>query len=460
MWSQAPPPGSTWPLREATGPPLDRRRPRSRRPAAQPASHRGARRAARRVPRARTRGRGAESPAVGGRGSLRPAPAPRGRAGRRRCASRVRAAPARACPPRARRSARTGRPSVSGRSSMVSQDPRSGLREVATMSRLPGPARISSASRLARRVVEPVQVLRHEDRRLAAGAGDDVVERSLRDLLFELAALGRGRLVSRTRIDPEDRSQERDGLRTVESQIRHLAGEALAGARRGRRRRGCRSGLPPGGRTGWKPASTWKGEPCSSRKPAFAARTSSSSAATRRDLPTPASPRTNMPAARSAAPAATRAQACRSRASSSSRSTSGVDHERGPGHGRSPTTRNGIERLGHALHQLRFAGLELEVVLDELPHLVRDDDGARVGKRLQPRADVGGKTVDVVLVEVEVDGAVMDPHAKLERFARGRARAAAARAPLERARARRGPPARHRSRARPGSRRSTARRHP
>src|SRR6185437_10427937 len=34
----------------------------------------------------------------------------------------------------------------------------------------------------------------------------------------------------------------------------------------------------------------------------------------------------------------------------------------------------------------------------------------------------GGKAIDVVLVEVEVDRAVMDSHAKLERFASGRAR--------------------------------------
>ena len=83
----------------------------------------------------------------------------------------------------------------------------------------------------------------------------------------------------------------------------------------------------------------------------------------------------------------------------------------------------GHQGLGNSLHQLRFTGLEIEAVLDELPHLVRDRDRARVGDRLQPRADVRRKAVDVVLVEVEVDGAVMDPDAKLQRFARGRARA-------------------------------------
>ena len=99
---------------------------------------------ARRVPPARTRVQGQWSPER--TRMLRRAPAPRGRAGPRRCASQVRAAPPPEGRPRAHRSARAARRRVNGRSSMVSQEPGSGVREVATMSMLPGPLPISSAS--------------------------------------------------------------------------------------------------------------------------------------------------------------------------------------------------------------------------------------------------------------------------------------------------------------------------
>ncbi len=111
------------------------------------------------------------------------------------------------------------------------------------------------------------------------------------------------------------------------------------------------------------------------------------------------------------------AQAWRSRSSSSSRSTIGV----AVAGRRDGTFADDAERhqgLRNSLHHLRFAGLEIEAVLDELPHLIRDHDRARIGEGLQPRADVRGEAVDVVLVEVEVDGPVVDPDAKFERLVR------------------------------------------
>src|SRR6202035_3836952 len=70
-----------------------------------------------------------------------------------------------------------------------------------------------------------------------------------------------------------------------------------------------------------------------------------------------------------------------------------------------------LQRVLDAFDDLGIAGLDLEPMLDERADLVREHDGPRRGDRLQARPDVGGETIDVVLVEVDVHQAVMDSHA-------------------------------------------------
>ena len=369
-----------------------RGRGRPRRPA-RPASRTGARRAARRAPRAPTR--------APGRRRARPpgprAPAPRRRAGCRRCGRRA--------PRGSRPAGRSASASISasrsswasGRSSTASQVPGSKWREVATTTTpLAGDAR----QQRPRGVVEPVQVLGDHDRR----AGLQIRLDGLVDLVLEPLALGRGGHVAGGGLEPEHRRQQRDGRRRPAPRARpprrgRRAGEPpVASGRRPQRR----SSRP---RTGCSPASAWNGEPC--RRTVSS---SSVSAATRRDLPTPGSPHTSTPFA----PDSSVARRARS---SPSRPISGAVQAPRRAHVALPDDAERLQRLRRALDGLRLTGLELEVGLHQLADLVGDDHRAGVGQRLVARADVGGEAEDLVLVELAVDGAVVHADAERERLA-------------------------------------------
>ena len=72
-----------------------------------------------------------------------------------------------------------------------------------------------------------MDVLGHEDRGLAAGAGREVTQHGLGDLLLELAALRRGFFVAGARLDVEDWRKQRDELGRVQPQVDQFAREAF-----------------------------------------------------------------------------------------------------------------------------------------------------------------------------------------------------------------------------------------
>ena len=231
-----------------------------------------------------------------------------------------------------------------------------------------------------------------------------------------LEALGRAGVVARCRSGPRPAGGPGGSPRRGGTASR-------AARRRARPRRGPRRRARPRGATCRRLRRRGRGRPSRDRR--------------RRRTPAPMPP--------AAARARPRARPC------------GVDHARRTGTERSPTTRNGCSGSATPLTTCGARGLDLEVAVDQLPDLVGDDDRPRIGERVQPRADVGREAVDVVLVQVEVDRAVMHGDADVERLA-GAARSARARpAP---ARAPPSPRARRRSRGPRGSRRSTASRRP
>ena len=116
----------------------------------------------------------------------------------------------------------------------------------------------------AGRVVEPVQVLGHDDRPVPVGAGEDVATRGLGDLLLQDVPFRGDRPVPGAGRDADERCEQRKGGRRVEPDVGDLAGEALEALDRiGVGAIALRSSIRL--RTGWNPAWTWKGEPRSSR---------------------------------------------------------------------------------------------------------------------------------------------------------------------------------------------------
>ena len=99
-----------------------------------------------------------------------------------------------------------------------------------------------------------------------------------------------------------------------------------------------------------------------------------------------------------------------------------LDQRGGPrllaGPGSHPTHPEVGERLVDALDDLRLARLDLEAVRDEPADLFGDHHRAGLREGLEARADVGRQAVDVLLVEVEVHGTVVDADADVERLAR------------------------------------------
>ena len=244
-------------------------------------------------------------------------------------------------------------------------------REVASTSTPRGPSSASVVEQGAGRVVEPVEVLGHDDRGIARDAGVDVVARGLGDLFLQPWPFGGDRLVPGARRDAQQRRQQRQARRRCRARRSPPPRRGAPGASRGRRRRRSRSGARSGSEPGGIPrrcetASRAARGPARRRSDA-----SSTNAASRRDLPTPASPLISTPrsafgrAGRSLAPTPAGGARARHRARpvASPRSA-------GPGHAARRSTRNGCSGSCDAFDDLGIAGLDLEQVLDELADLV------------------------------------------------------------------------------------------
>ena len=202
-------PGPTSSPPAGSGRPPARRPPPWRRPAAPPASRRAGRRAARTAPPGPTRGPGRRGgprgPAAARRRADELLEVQRDAALRARERLPVLARPGRV---RARRSARGGPPASAG---AARSSPTAGASSRATSpsDEQVSPAPCPRAPRAgARRVVEPVEVLGHEDRRLGRRYRRRRSRARLGDLLLELASLGGGAVVAGARVEAQDRRQQ------------------------------------------------------------------------------------------------------------------------------------------------------------------------------------------------------------------------------------------------------------
>ena len=175
------------------------------------------------------------------------------------------------------------------------------------------------------------------------------------------------------------------------------------------RRRGCRSGFGPGAGPGGSQRPRGAESRTASRKQAPPRQTSPSSAAT--IVTSQRRPRrgSRAPAVRFVSPLATSAQALREPLEL----VLALDHrvefagERG---GTSPTTRNDGRGVGDSLQPF-WGSQDAPVRSSPLTSCLTSSETttAPVGEGLEPGADVRGEAVDVLLVEIEVDGPVMDP---------------------------------------------------
>ena len=280
----------------------------------------------------------------------------------------------------------------------------------------PGPGPHQVGQQCPRGVVEPVHVLGHDDRGLVLRARDDVVEHRLGDLLLELATLGGGLLVAGARVDAEDRRHQGDHLGRLQLKDGELAGQVLEALGRAGVIGDATAGLD-------EPADRVQARVEVERRAVqrhdaralgaglvgqhgHEARLADACLAVDED------------ARRAIGVVGGRPRPCRPQLPELGLA---VDHARRPGAaGRDRALADDHERLqriGDPLDLLRRGGLDLEVAVDQLPDLVGDDDRPRIGERVQPRPDVGREAVDVVLVQVEVDRAVMHGDADVERLA-------------------------------------------
>ncbi len=90
-----------------------------------------------------------------------------------------------------------------------------------------------------------------------------------------------------------------------------------------------------------------------------------------------------------------------------------------PGVGPGPLAAHAVraQRLGHTLHRLARLRLEDQHRLGQRAHLLGDDDGPGCGERLEPGRDVDREPVDVVLLGVEIEDAVVDRDTDVEQLA-------------------------------------------
>ena len=149
---------------------------------------------------------------------------------------------------------------------------------------------------------------------------------------------------------------------------------------------------------GQKTTRLWYAEQPVSRMPPPASSTRRRRSATRRDLPTPASPRTRNPGVATSGCSVTDAQAATSRARTSSRPTSGVRWKRAAsrrdvGWRDTPTVKTSIGRA-MPFSSCRPSDRRLEVGLDDVVGDVADDERAWRRDRLEAGGHVGRSADD------------------------------------------------------------------